>query len=209
MHRYFIKTPWMVRKLFPAYLWRVNTSRKEVFLTFDDGPHPEITAWVLETLAQYNARATFFCVGNNVHKHPKIYTRLLQQNHTTGNHTYHHLNGWKVPVQDYVQDVALAAKLIQSPWFRPPYGKIKPMQKTPILKALNQANAQVVMWDVLSADFDASITGQQCLKNVLNNCGAGSIVVFHDSEKAFPRLKTVLPQVLKQLSDKGFSFKGL
>jgi len=204
MHRYFIKTPWLARILFPSFLWRVNTREKEVYMTFDDGPHEEVTPWVLELLKQYNAKATFFCIGKNVRAHPVIYDQILNEGHAVGNHTDNHLNGWKVSIQEYVEDIQKASAVINSNLFRPPYGKIKLSQSKRISSALKKGKARIVMWDVLSADFDQSISSDECLQNVLQNYTSGSVIVFHDSEKAFPHLKYALPLVLEQLYEQGY-----
>lgn len=208
MHQYFIKTPWMVRRFFSSYTWRIPTTEKAVYLSFDDGPHPVITPWVLDQLKQYQARASFFCVGNNVEQYPQIYQSILEQGHAVGNHTYHHMNGWKVSVSDYLEDIARAATLIKSDLFRPPYGRIRSKQAEQI-KTVIGANAQIIMWDVLSADFDRTISKEACLDNVLSHLEAGSIIVFHDSEKAFPHLEYVLPKVLAHLQQEGYICRKL
>lgn len=208
MHQYFIKTPWMVRRFFSSYTWRIPTTEKAVYLSFDDGPHPIITPWVLDQLKQYQARASFFCVGNNVEQYPQIYQSILEQGHAVGNHTYHHMNGWKVSVSDYLEDIARAATLIKSDLFRPPYGRIRSKQAAQI-KTVIGANAQIIMWDVLSADFDKTISKEACLDNVLSHLEAGSIIVFHDSEKAFPHLEYVLPKVLAHLQQEGYICRKL
>lgn len=204
MHKYFIKIPWIAKQLFASYTWSIDTKEEEVFLTFDDGPHPVITPWVLEQLKTYNARATFFCIGKNVQEHPAIYARVLNEGHATGNHTYNHVNGWKVDAKEYLQDVTKAAALIQTNLFRPPYGRIKWKQAKQINKALNRDDAKVIMWDVLSADFDQTITKEECLQNVISNYTKGSVIVFHDSEKAFPHLQFVLPKLLEHLKQEGY-----
>lgn len=209
MHKYFIKTPWIAKQLFSSYVWSIDTNEKEVYLTFDDGPHPTITPWVLEQLQQYEAKATFFCVGNNVYQHPKIYQQILEDEHAVGNHTYHHLNGWKINGKKYLQDIAAAAAFINSNLFRPPYGRMKLKQAKQLATAMNRSNAKVIMWDVLSADFDATISHEVCLENVVNNYCEGSIVVFHDSEKAFAHLQYVLPKFLKHLKEEGYTCKAL
>lgn len=208
MHKYFIKTPWWVKKVFSSFVWDLDRGRKEVYLTFDDGPHPEITPWVLELLKEYGAKATFFCIGNNVSKFPATYRQVIDEGHSIGNHTYHHLNGWKTEKTAYIKDVEQAATLISSSLFRPPYGKIK-MEAARKLPAVLGPGAQVIMWDVLSADFDRSISKEECLHNVLSNIGNGSVVVFHDSEKAFPHLQFVLPLVLEYLKEEGYECKKI
>jgi peptidoglycan/xylan/chitin deacetylase (PgdA/CDA1 family) len=204
MHRYFIKTPAILRWLFPNSLWCIQTQERKVFLTFDDGPHPVITPWVLDELRKYNAKATFFCVGKNVVDFPEVYDRILAEGHATGNHTFNHLNGWQTNNKEYAADISKASSVIHSRLFRPPYGKIKPLQHKRIPAAMNDANAKVIMWDVLSADFDNTLSPQQCVSNVIDHYTSGSIIVFHDSEKAFPRLEIVLPKVLKELKDKNY-----
>lgn len=210
MHKYFIKTPWIVKKIFfPNYIWSLPANENAVYLTFDDGPHPTITPWVLSELKKYEAAASFFCIGNNVEKHPEIYQRILEEGHATGNHTHHHLNGWKTKDEIYLNDISKAGQLIKSNLFRPPYGRIKNTQAKKIGDALQTDATRIIMWDVLSADFDSSFSPQQCLSNVLENVSAGSIIVFHDSEKAFSNLKYVLPETLMSLSKEGFRFKKI
>jgi peptidoglycan-N-acetylglucosamine deacetylase len=208
MHKYFIKTPWLVKKLYPQYVWDVPTTNNEVYLTFDDGPHPQITPWVLEQLKVYNAKATFFCIGKNVVQYPETYRQILAEGHTVGNHTHNHLNGWKVPVDDYIANIKEAARYIQSPLFRPPYGRIK-RKHVPYLNEAMQASAKVIMWDVLSADFDVTISMEQCAANVLKHTQPGSVIVFHDSEKAFKNLEYTLPLVLDDLVKRGMVCKAL
>jgi peptidoglycan-N-acetylglucosamine deacetylase len=194
---------------FSDYVWRMPTKEKIVHLTFDDGPHPTITPWVLDLLKQYDAKASFFCIGDNVLKHGEVYQRLIAEEHAVGNHTFHHLNGWKTKTGDYLQDVAKAAKVINSNLFRPPYGKVTAKQARGLSSALKSQSARVIMWDVLSADFDTCTSAEQCKKNVLMNVGPGSIVVFHDSEKAFPNLRTALPEVLSHLKKEGYRFEKI
>ena len=204
MHRFFIKTPGIARLFFPGYLWKVPTKEKDVFLTFDDGPHPVITPWVLQQLQQFGAKGTFFCIGDNVRKHPDVYARVIDEGHSTGNHTYHHLNGWETETERYIEDIKKAKEQIDTNLFRPPYGKIRANQAKQVPRALETDRAKIVMWDVLSADFDGNISKERCLQNVLRNFERGSIIVFHDSDKAFPHLEFVLPRVLAHLSEKGF-----
>ena len=208
MHKYFIRIPWFVKQVFSSYIWSIDTDEKVVFLTFDDGPHPAITPWVLEQLRLYNAKASFFCIGKNVRQHPEVYEQILRDGHTVGNHTYNHVNGWKVDTEIYLADIAQAAALIQTNLFRPPYGRIKSKQAKQIHVAMNCKDAKLIMWDVLSADFDQNITNEECFNNALGYTN-GSIIVFHDSEKAFPHLQFVLPKLLKHLDEKGYQCKGL
>ena len=208
MHRYFIKTPWIVKKFFSGYTWSLPAQNKELYLTFDDGPHPRITTWVLDELAKYGAKATFFCIGENVLRYPDTYQRILAEGHTVGNHTQNHPNGWKVPTEQYIANVEEAAKYIDSPLFRPPYGRIKSAHLRYLNKIFN-GKAQVIMWDVLSADFDVSFTPEQCLANVMNHTEEGSIIVFHDSEKAYRNMSFVLPKVLEHFSGEGYRFRRI
>lgn len=209
MHRYFIKTPWLARKFFPDYIWQLPTTEKTVYLSFDDGPHPVITPWVLDLLQQYNAKASFFCIGDNVNKYPSVYQRIIDEGHAVGNHTYHHLNGWKTETSVYVDNIKQAAQLIHSNLFRPPYGRIRSAQAKQIAVAMKTPNARVIMWDVLSGDFDQSYSGQQCFMNVVQNLAAGSIIVFHDSEKAFRNLEFCLPAVLHYLQNEKYLMKKI
>lgn len=209
------KTPGFVKKLFPSFVWNINTSHKELYLTFDDGPTPEITNWVLQTLKDYNAKATFFCIGNNIEKYPEIFQNILLENHTVGNHTYNHLKGWRHKTKVYVDDVILTQNLIDSKLvtealsakllFRPPYGKFKVKQS----KQIQDLGYTVVLWDVLSYDWNKTITEEACYNNVTSAAKEGSIVVFHDSVKASKNLMYVLPKVLKYYSEKGYLFKSI
>ena len=178
-----------------------------VYLTFDDGPNIIATPFVLETLARYEAKATFFCVGNNVSLYPEVYSQLLEAGHTTGNHTYDHINGWHTDNFTYLKNIAKAGKVIQSKIFRPPYGRIKISQAKKLIDA--HPSWKVYMWDVLSGDFDKNISPEQCLNNILTNIQPGSIVVFHDSEKAFERMSFALPKVLDHCKKMGWKTKAL
>jgi peptidoglycan/xylan/chitin deacetylase (PgdA/CDA1 family) len=206
---YFVKTPWWLKKIYSSYTWDIKTKEKLIYLTFDDGPNEKATPFVLDQLRKYNAKATFFCVGKNVTVLPAIYDRVLEEGHTTGNHTYNHLNGWKTDDEQYLNDVAEAAKLINSALFRPPYGRIKSFQAKHIPAVLKNNSVKIVMWDVLSGDFDTSISKERCLENVIMNIRNGSIVVFHDSERAFPLLEYCLPRTLEYLSSNGFRMEAL
>ena len=204
---YLKKTPGIFKKLYPGCTWNIKTDEKILYLTFDDGPHPQATPFLLDQLKKYNARATFFCVGKNVKENFEVYRQIVNEGHKPGNHTYHHLNGWKTEDKKYLDDIAEAAKIIDSNLFRPPYGRITRFQ----LKAISGGKLKLkpIMWDVLSGDFDTSITVENCYLNVVNNATSGSIVVFHDSAKSFPVLQHVLPKVLEYYSEKGFQFKVL
>ncbi|SKB54878.1 Peptidoglycan/xylan/chitin deacetylase, PgdA/CDA1 family [Salegentibacter holothuriorum] len=252
MNPFFIKYPFLLKKLYPNRITRLE-GEKTIYLTFDDGPIPEITPWVLQTLKEYNAKATFFCIGDNIRKYPTVFQQIIEENHSIGNHTFNHLNGWKTKTDAYVENVLkaeetllenrdekrdnrgkrqetgnknkktktrnreigeqnsqLATRNFQTQTlnlklFRPPFGKIKNSQA----KKLVKQNYKIVMWDVISGDFDSRISKNKCLRNVLKNVSAGSTVVFHDSIKASESLKFVLPKVLDYYTQKGFSFKAL
>lgn len=206
---YFVKTPWLLKKIYSSYEWSVKTKENKLYLTFDDGPHPEATPYVLEQLKQYEALGTFFCLGKNVAEFPEIYRRLISEGHAVGNHSYNHLNGWKTPNDVYMNDIAKASELIDSSLYRPPYGKITSFQAKHLPAVMKGKKARVIMWDVLSGDFDKMATPRQCLENVVFNAGRGSIIIFHDSEKALPRLKYALPRVLEFYKTRGFSFLSL
>ncbi len=201
---YLAKTPKFIQKLFPHFIWKIPTYEKVVYLSFDDGPIPELTPWVLDLLDQYNAKASFFCVGENVKKYPGLYDRIIEEGHSIGNHTENHLNGWKTDNTPYMHNIKSCSKRMETNLFRPPYGKLKPKQVNAISKDYN-----IIMWDVLSGDFDPNISQEDCYDNVMNNIGPGSIVVFHDNLKAEENLKFVLPKVLEELSQAGYSFKNL
>ena len=206
---YFVKTPGWLKKIYDSYIWSVPASDKILYLTFDDGPHSEATPFVLKELKKHNALATFFCIGKNVVAYPDIYKQIIQEGHSVGNHTYNHLNGWKTKNEDYLNDIALASNKIDSYLFRPPYGRITSFQAKNLRSAMKGKEPKVIMWDVLSGDFDISCSLQQCLANVLLASVPGSIIVFHDSEKAFSKLAYTLPRILNYFSEKGYLFKSL
>ena len=205
--KYFVKTPVWLEWFYPECVWRMKPSSKTIYLTFDDGPHPEITTFVLHELEKFNAKATFFCIGKNVAAYPETYLHILQAGHAVGNHTYNHLNGWKTNHQEYLDNVLLAKGCIDSPLFRPPYGKAGKRQ----LRAMYEEPfcLKPVMWTVLSGDFDETIDKEKCLENVVENAAEGAIVVFHDSEKAFKKLAYVLPEILQRYSAMGYQFKAI
>lgn len=193
---------WLLRQIYPSCIWRMHAKEKKVYLTFDDGPHPEATPFILEQLAKYGAKATFFCIGKNVASYPGIYQQILLQGHRTANHTYNHLNGWKTPDKEYIEDIVAAGKLIDTTLFRPPYGRITRWQLAQLgSKALG---LKAVMWTILSGDFDPKISSEKVLGNVIRPLKKGAIIVFHDSEKALPHVNYVLPKVLKYLSEEGY-----
>lgn len=204
---YIAKMPKWVKKLFTGIIWEMALTQNAIYLTFDDGPHPLITPFVLEELNKYNAKATFFCIGKNVEENPAVFKRIIDEGHAIGNHTYDHLDGWKTANEDYLKNVLKAKKHIDSDLFRPPYGRITRNQQ----KDLTQLDEpfKIIMWSVLSGDFDERITSEHCCKNVLKNTKSGSVVVFHDSEKANERMRYALPRVLKYFSEKGYLFKKI
>jgi peptidoglycan/xylan/chitin deacetylase (PgdA/CDA1 family) len=203
-----IKTHWLIKKLFSNYIWEMPNSENKIYLTFDDGPTPEITEWTLQQLKKYNAKATFFCIGDNIRKYPEIFKKVMKEGHSIGNHTFNHLNGWKTSKQDYLENAKKCQSEIYNlqpaicTLFRPPYGKIKPSQS----RELRKLGYKIIMWDIISYDFDAKISKEKCLENVLKNVKSGSIIVFHDSIKAFPNLEYTLPKMLEILNKKGFVF---
>lgn len=218
-----IKTPLVAKKMFPNYIWDITTTDKTIYLTFDDGPTPEITNWTLDTLKNFNAKATFFCIGNNIKKHPDIFENILKEEHSIGNHSFNHIKGWKTKTKDYLKDISEAQKIIDSKiqichtersrsaefriqnLFRPPYGQIKPKQG----RKLIDQGYKIIMWDILSFDWDKNITKETCLNNVVQKATRGSVVVFHDSIKASKNMQYALPKVLDYFSEMGYNFKAL
>ncbi|MCR9285864.1 polysaccharide deacetylase family protein [Saprospiraceae bacterium] len=201
---YLVKTPRFIQRLFPNYTWKVPTSEKVLYITFDDGPIPQVTPWVLDQLKTYNAKATFFCVGENVQKHRAIFEEVIANGHSVGNHTFNHLNGWGTDNIPYFHNVRRCAQLVKSELFRPPYGRLMPKQ-TQFL----QRHYRIIMWDILSGDFDENLSKEQCLSNVMDHVENGSVIVFHDSLKAKDKLEFVLPQVLAYYAQQGYSFEAL
>ncbi|MFV5686808.1 polysaccharide deacetylase family protein [Flavobacterium sp. GB2R13] len=207
MKLHWIKTSWIIKKLFSNYVWDLPNTGNKVYLSFDDGPIPEITEWVLEELKIHKAKATFFCIGDNIEKHPEIFKKVINEGHAIGNHTFNHLNGWKTTTEGYIENFMRCEKSIQKfainlkpKLFRPPYGKIKISQS----KQIRKLGYKIIMWDVLSGDFDQNLPKEECLENVLSNIESGSIIVFHDSVKAFKNLEYVLPKTLTYLEKNNF-----
>jgi len=209
MAGYWVKTPQWLKRIAPKNLvWEIPTGNEpSVYITFDDGPHPTATPFVLEQLEKYKAAATFFCVGDNVRKYPAVYEQVLQCGHITANHTFNHLNGWKTDDAVYLKNIEQAKEYISSSLFRPPYGKISLSQVRKLRK--NDTAWKIIMWDILSMDFDKSVTPQQCLDNVLTHITPGSIVVFHDSDKAWERMSYALPHVLEYCQKQGWKMKAI
>jgi len=204
--------PFLLKKFFPSIIRKIQTKEKILFLTFDDGPIPEVTPSVLDLLKRYKAQATFFCIGENVQKYPDVYNRIITEGHSTGNHTFNHLNGWKTKTKDYLENirqcsVALNLKPQTSnlkPLFRPPYGRITPSQYS-ILKS----QYSIILWDVLSKDWEQNLSADDCFHRVEKKAKPGSIIVFHDSLKAEVRMKPALERTLSYFSKNGYLFKGL
>lgn len=221
-----IRTPKLIKGIFPNYIWNMPQDQKTIYLTFDDGPTPEITHWTLNILKEFNAKATFFCIGNNIEKHPEIFHDILKDGHTLGNHTYSHPKGWTTSSEVYVDQVLRTEEIIDyqasnskfqtlhadrsqgSPranLFRPPYGQITPQQGRRLLTL----GYEIIMWDILAFDWKDSISEEQCAKNVISKARPGSIVVFHDSVKASRNMMFALPKVLHHFNESGFKFERL
>ena len=206
-----VKTPKLVKHVLPSLVWNIKTTEKVIYLTFDDGPTPEITDWVLNTLDTFDAKATFFCIGNNIEKHPEIFKRIINKGHAIGNHTYNHLKGWKTKTTDYLINIYKTQIIIDSSYntkpllFRPPYGRIKLKQ----VKALSKLNYQIIMWNVLSKDWDKTVEKEVCLRNVIQNTKEGDIVVLHDSIKASRNKQYTLPRMLDHFTKEGYKFKRI
>lgn len=214
MKSYLVKSPAVLKWMFPKRIWSLSNNLNTVYLTFDDGPIPEVTPWVLDTLKQFNAKATFFCIGENAQKFPLIYNRIVKEEHAIGNHTYNHLNGWNTPSIKYIQNCEMFENCIKqiqdeksksSTLFRPPYGKLTSKQS----EILQKKGYSIIMWDVLSADFDVSISEEKCLQNIIKNINSGSIIVFHDSLKAEKKLRYILPKVLDYIYKNGLNCKEI
>lgn len=207
----FFRTPSILPWIYPNLLWRVHTQQKEVYLTFDDGPVPGTTEFVLETLEAFNAKATFFCIGDNIRKYPEVFQKIVQGRHAVGNHTFNHLKGWNTSLVKYLDNTAKCQSEIESygsvpstKLFRPPYGRITRSQIAHL-----QATFRIVMWDVLTSDYNQSLSPENCLQGSLRATRPGSVVVFHDSLKAEKNLRFVLPRFLEAKSKEGYTFKSL
>jgi len=193
----------LLHVLFPDFTWKIPTKMKKLFLTFDDGPHPVITSKVLNILDEYNAKATFFCVGENVKEHPEIYKEILLNGHQTGNHTYNHLKGWNTATKSYIESIQRCKQLVNSDLFRPPHGRITYKQ----VKALKKEGYRIIMWSVLTKDYNKTGNKDRLLKRAIRKTRSGSIIVFHDSEKAEENLFYLLPNFLDHFTGKGYSFE--
>lgn len=212
MNRLLVKYPVVLKWFYPDRITRIENS-KSIYLTFDDGPVPEITPWVLDQLREYKAKATFFCIGENIKKNPEVFQQVISEGHTIGNHSFHHLNGWKTSTSKYVYDVLSTEDLLSKKYpvkplpklFRPPFGKIKNSQA----RKLSKEGFKIVMWDVISWDFDHNVQKETCYKNIVENASEGSLIVFHDSRKASKNLHYALPKVLKYFAEKGYEFRSI
>lgn len=197
---YFVRTPHIIKKLFSQIIWDLPNKENNVYLTFDDGPHPEITLWVLVQLKKYNAKATFFCLGENAEKYPEIVQQVLNEGHAIGNHSYSHLNGWKTDNKIYLEDVEKCTKLLMRNsnngfYFRPPYGKIKNTQ-------IKNIKSQIINWTLMPGDFDQTITSQKCYSNLTKKIKSGDIICLHDNEKSWKHLQYCLPKFLEFCKEK-------
>ena len=200
---YWIKTPLLIQIVFSKIIWKLQSNKKEIYLTFDDGPS-SITLEILNVLEKENIKVTFFCTGDNVKRYPKLYDKIISAGHSVGNHSMTHLNGWKVDKKKYLFDVKKASELINSNLFRPPYGKINIRSISKLKKKFN-----IIMWDINSGDFDRGISSKEVISNVVESSRNGSIVVLHDNENfKFLTLPSLLP-IIKRLKEKGFSFRAI
>jgi peptidoglycan/xylan/chitin deacetylase (PgdA/CDA1 family) len=192
--------PAWFQKFFPRFIWHIPSPEKTVYLTFDDGPHPEITPWVLEELEKNEVKATFFCVGDNVRKFPETFRMLKLKGHRIGNHTMHHLKGWNTDTESYIENVEACDAFVDSDLFRPPYGRIKRSQAKLLLPRF-----KIVMWSLLALDFEKNLDNKKALEGLMKKTRTGDIIVFHDSAKAEKNLRFLLPQYLQFLKEKGFN----
>lgn len=223
---YWVKTNRYIKWLFSNQVWSLPNSNHTIYLTFDDGPTPEITEWVLEVLKQNEIKATFFCIGKNIAENPAIFEKVITEKHAIGNHTFNHVNGWKTSTKVYLEEIQECDSKIKlqitnhksqinnnseipksenRQLFRPPYGKITPIQS----KKVRQLGYKIIMWDILTADFDTTISPETCFENATKKIRSGSIIVFHDSKKAFENMKYALPKAIEYYKSKGFVFETL
>lgn len=198
---YLVRPSYLIKKLYPKAIWRKDPGQKKIYLTFDDGPVPLITEWVLDVLKEKKINATFFCVGENVQKNNAIFQRISREKHAIGNHTFNHLNGWNTDTSQYIRNVEECAAVLDTKLFRPPYGKLKKAQSAWIAQRYS-----IIMWDVLSGDYDKATGPEKCLSNVVKNVRNGSIVVFHDSYKAQEKVMYALPRFIDWAQENGFEF---
>lgn len=211
MDFHWVKTGSFIKRLFSTYVWDIPNNENKVYLTFDDGPTPEITPWVLDLLKEKQAKATFFCIGKNIEKYPEIFHRIIAEGHIVGNHTFNHLNGWNTPYNDYIENAKSCEEIItvnletKPSLFRPPYGKIKPSQA----KTIRQFGYSIIMWDILTVDYDKNTSPEKCYQNATEKVTSGSVIVFHDSIKAFKNLEYALPRTIETLQNKGFQLDSI
>ncbi len=198
------KPPKFFMRLIPEPVWDIPAAEDEVYLTFDDGPTPGVTEWILDELARWEAKATFFCLGSNVEAHPELYRRIVEEGHRVGNHTFGHLKGWLCGVEEYVDDVDRAAEFIGGSLFRPPYGRISPVQARALAPRY-----RIVMWNIISRDYNRRLSPRTCLNNVIKHVKAGDIVVFHDSVKASRNMRYALRGTLEYLHSRGMRSKAI
>ena len=215
---YFHKTRPFIKKLYPTLEWSIGgNSEPVIYLTFDDGPIPDVTHFVLDTLAHFKAKASFFCVGDNIKKHSSIFKEIVKKGHSVGNHTFNHLNGWVTKEKTYINNIKMCQQVMNENLkgldykekdkrrlFRPPYGKMSPSQHSYLA-----SRYRIIMWDVLTGDFDRKLSAEDCLDKAIACTEAGSIVTFHDSLKAAPTLQYVLPRFMKYFANQGYSFEAL
>ena len=201
--KYKITPPSFIRNLFPGTIWRIKTNEKVVFITFDDGPVPEVTPLVIDCLKKYNAVATFFCVGDNVRKYPEIFKSLTDNGMTVGNHSFSHKKAKRLNKKEFFDDVDKCSEFVKSKLFRPPYGKMRPWWVFEMKKRFDK----IVMWDILSLDYDKNVSAEDVVNNVITNIRPGSVIVFHDSLKAWDRMRYALPMILEFAIENGYKTK--
>ena len=199
-----VRPPQLLRRFYKDSHWRMDKNEPVIYLTFDDGPIPELTEWVLDILKEYSVKATFFCVGDNIVNNPLIFDRILDEGHQLGNHTFNHLKGWKVKNSEYFKNIEKCQELTKTNLFRPPYGRIKKSQYKLLAK-----DYKVVFWDVLSYDYDKLTSPKKCLDNSVRYTRNGSIIVFHDNVKAQKNLKFALPQYIEHFLKLNYKFATL
>lgn len=204
MNRLYQKPPLFIRKWYNKFVWTVQNGSNEIYLTFDDGPDPEVTPLILEILERNNVKATFFCLGKNVEKYPEIFTKIREKDHAVGNHSYNHPDGWRTGKRKYIEDIKSAGNLIPGILFRPPYGRIRPVQK----KAL-EGEYKIIMWDYMCRDYKSKSKRINCLVEIKKYCQSGSIIVFHDTKPAQEYLIAELPGIIDYFISKDFKFMKL
>ena len=198
----FVKIPKFIQILFPSIIWRQKNYQNNIWLTFDDGPTPKVTPFILNTLKEENVKATFFLVGEQIERQPDLYNQIISDGHVIANHSYSHINSWKSNTLDYLNDIEKCQKLMpKNKLFRPPYGKISALQIRRLKKKY-----KIILWDVLSWDFSLSIAPSKVKRNVMKNTKQGSIIVFHNNQKSFQNLTSILKETIQELKQKGFSF---